>query len=381
MTPNLSDDDLLDLIGEIYDCAIRPDRWPATLERIATSIDGAQAAIALHNLSKQNFTLQVNWNVPRDFEQAMHEHLALNPYVPTSWYTNVEEPISAFRLIDFEEIKRTRWYRLTHEPYRQGDSALVLLARSANHFGSLSVHRRSWQPLFGDEELEFLRILAPHVRRAVMISDMLGQSLLERDRLAAALDRLAVGVVLTDAERRIVHVNTAATGLLDDGSTLQRLDNILTAVDPAAARDLAQAITDAAGGTTLDVPRSGIVVTLPGGAGRDLAAWVLPLDGGLRRELGADFSGQVAIFIRKLGDTGALPAELFIRRYAITPAECRVMTLLVQGMTLAEAAGALGISLPTAKTHLARLFEKTGTTRQPDFVRLAMTALAPTAPG
>jgi DNA-binding CsgD family transcriptional regulator len=68
-----------------------------------------------------------------------------------------------------------------------------------------------------------------------------------------------------------------------------------------------------------------------------------------------------------------------VRRYAITPAESRVMQLLVQGMAPAEAAEALGISLPTAKTHLARLFDKTGTSRQADLVRLAMSALAPVA--
>ena len=64
-----------------------------------------------------------------------------------------------------------------------------------------------------------------------------------------------------------------------------------------------------------------------------------------------------------------------------TPAESRVMMLLVQGMAPAEVAETLGISLPTARTHLARLLDKTGTNRQADLVRLAMSALAPTAAG
>ena len=51
------------------------------------------------------------------------------------------------------------------------------------------------------------------------------------------------------------------------------------------------------------------------------------------------------------------------------------------GVAVAEAAETLGISLPTAKTHLARLFDKTGTSRQADLVRLAMSALAPTSAG
>ena len=55
------------------------------------------------------------------------------------------------------------------------------------------------------------------------------------------------------------------------------------------------------------------------------------------------------------------------------------MQLLVQGMTVAEVADTLGISLATARTHLARLLDKTGSSRQADLVRLAMSARAPTS--
>jgi DNA-binding CsgD family transcriptional regulator len=165
--------------------------------------------------------------------------------------------------------------------------------------------------------------------------------------------------------------------MFDEGTIARRPGDQLTAREPSAARELAQSVADAGSGTTIHAPRSGTVIPLRSAAGRDLAAWVLPLDTGLRRELAADFAAHVAVFIRELGDTSPFPAELFVRRYAITPAESRVMLLLVQGMTIAEVAETLGISLPTAKTHLAHLFSKTETTRQVDLVRLAMSALAP----
>lgn len=174
-----------------------------------------------------------------------------------------------------------------------------------------------------------------------------------------------------------MHANEAAARYLADGDVLRRAGDQLAAIDAESARDLAQAITSAASGTTINIPRSGTVVFLKGRAGRDLAAWVLPLDCGLRREFAAGSAACAAIFVRDLGNTAPFPAELFVRRYAITPAEARVMMLLVQGMSLADAAGTLGISMPTAKTHLAHLFEKTGTSRQADLVRLAMSALSP----
>lgn len=368
---------LLDLVGEIYDCAIDPDRWPGTLERIARLIDGKHAAIAVNRFAKPDFALQAKWNVPAAYEQTMHEHMARNPFISAAWYATIDEPLSAFGFVGAEELKRSRWFQDTHVPHGQGDVALLLLARSVDQFGSLSVHRESWQPEYHAQELEVLRTLAPHIRRSVMIADMLGARALERDMLATTLDRLAVGIVLTDESGAIVHANEAARQHFADGEILRSIANNLAATDPASARDLIQAIADAASGTTIDIPRSGIVVSLRGRHGRDLAAWVLPLDSGLRRDFGVGFAARVAVFVRELGDSAPFPAELFVRRYAITPAECRVMMLLVQGLTVSEAADTLGISVPTAKTHLARLFEKTGTSRQADLVRLAMSALAP----
>ena len=61
-------------------------------------------------------------------------------------------------------------------------------------------------------------------------------------------------------------------------------------------------------------------------------------------------------------------------RYACTPREAALGSALVEGCTLAEAATALGISIHTARTHLKRLFRKTGTSRQTEFLRLALLA-------
>ena len=374
-----STDALLDLVGDIYDAAIEPSRWPATCERLGRLVGGMQTAIALHDTVSHQVSLSASWNVDPALEEAMRAYFGINPLVPAIWHVETGEPFTSFGFLGEQAFKNTRFYHKAAAPFGVGDSALTVLEKSVRQFGALSIQRHSDDPPFGERELALLRLLSPHIRRAIMIADLLDARALERDMLAAALDRLAVGIVLTDTAGRIAHTNGAADRIFDDGDILRRVGDQLAARDANAGRELAQAIADAASGTTIDIPRSGIVVPLKGEAGRDLAAWVLPLDSGLRRELAAGFAARVAVFIRELGDTSPFPAELFVRRYAITPAESRVMMLIVQGMTIAETADVLGISLPTAKTHLARLFDKTGTSRQADLVRLAMSALAPTS--
>ncbi|MBN9585300.1 MAG: helix-turn-helix transcriptional regulator [Afipia sp.] len=91
-------------------------------------------------------------------------------------------------------------------------------------------------------------------------------------------------------------------------------------------------------------------------------------------------------------DIGTPAADLFIRRaklemslnvdvlsdaFRLTPAEVRVLTSIVNIGGTPEAAAAMGIAVTTVKTHLGRLFEKTGTTRQADLVKLVAACTMP----
>ncbi|MCC7253140.1 LuxR C-terminal-related transcriptional regulator [Hyphomicrobium sp.] len=369
---------LLDLVGEIYDSAIEPAKWTGALERLAATVNGCCAVVTVNPLDKGAFRLKAQWNVNPDHEDALRENFSANPILPSAWYYGVDEPFTAYAF-GGPEYQHGDWYKTVQSAYGYGDSALAFLAKSKERFGSLAILREEHLGGFSAADVDVLRLLVPHVRRAAMIADLLEVRALESDTLSATLDHMRAGIILTDGTGRIAHANAAAQHHLEAATALRRDGDMLSARAPEAARDLARAIQSAASGTTVDIPSGGFVIPIGDARGSDLAAWVLPLDSGLRRDLGGSFEARVAVFVRALGDTSPFPAELFVRRYGITPAEARVMMLVTQGMTLAETAASLGISLPTAKTHLARLFEKTGTRRQAELVRLAMSVLSPAA--
>ena len=58
------------------------------------------------------------------------------------------------------------------------------------------------------------------------------------------------------------------------------------------------------------------------------------------------------------------PASRLAEAFCLTPRESEIACLIAQGCALPEAADRLGISLTTARTHLSRLFDKTGTRTQ-----------------
>ncbi len=73
------------------------------------------------------------------------------------------------------------------------------------------------------------------------------------------------------------------------------------------------------------------------------------------------------------------PIEIDPRRleklYNFTPGEARVASLLVQGLNLDNAATYLGVSLNTVRSHLRTIFDKTGSGRQPELVRIILSGV------
>jgi DNA-binding CsgD family transcriptional regulator len=64
--------------------------------------------------------------------------------------------------------------------------------------------------------------------------------------------------------------------------------------------------------------------------------------------------------------------------YGLSPAQKQLAAHIAEGMTLAEIAAAMNIKRATARTHLERIFDKTGVRSQTALVRLLLLAAVPT---
>jgi DNA-binding CsgD family transcriptional regulator/PAS domain-containing protein len=372
-----SDNELLDIIGGIYDCILDPSQWPATLERTARWVGVSAVGINVKNPARRVVTFLCAWGGNPDYRQLYRDtYFALNPAMTAGWFVGLHEPVTCSGFAGLNEWLSCRMYREWMRPQAYLDACGLNLTKDATHHSMLSVIRSEDKGWFTEEEFDRLRRLSPHFRRAVLIGDLLDRRTLLREEMAATLDLLTAGVVLVDANAVIIHANAAALRLLDDGAVVRRVGGSLSTHDRRLAKELRASIA-AAASEAGQGQASGVAIPIVGSADRELVAWVLPLTYGLRHEFAAPFSASVAVFLRDCDTPAALPGELFIRRYGITPAESRVLMMNVQGMTAEDIAEALGISEATVKTHLKNLFAKTGAHRQSDLVRLAMAVLPP----
>jgi DNA-binding CsgD family transcriptional regulator len=190
--------------------------------------------------------------------------------------------------------------------------------------------------------------------------------------LEAALDVLAAGVVLTARDGQVVYMNSAARQQVRTSPALCLFNNRFSPTDPAAARALASAISRAHDKSETQT------LAFPDRDGAGVLATILPLESGGEQPFAA---AAVAIFIQDPALTPPFPGEAFAKLYGLTRAELRVIQAMRPRLTLHQVAQVLGIGVPTVKTHMRHIFEKTHTTRQAEVVALMSRATGPTKTG
>ena len=208
---------------------------------------------------------------------------------------------------------------------------------------------------------------------------------------AAALDALALAVLVVDRHGHILHANREAADLLDrpDGALLGqpatcgchgiKQPGILhQGTRPQGTRHLGT--RQAEGRSRLHALIQAACDGRPGEA-----VGFLQLEGGGPDEPGVsvcvsplvetEAPGRALVVARLLRAQGRIEVQLRTR------AEAQVGAALARGGCLAEIATELGISVTTARTHVARIFLKTGTRQQSQLVALVASVQLPVAYG
>jgi DNA-binding CsgD family transcriptional regulator len=223
-----------------------------------------------------------------------------------------------------------------------------------------------------------MRLIAPHIRRAVLIAGMFDLKFAEAATFADTLDGLDTGLYLVDAGGRIIHANAAGHAILDAGDILYDLGGRLAGGDAQINQTLREVFA-AAGQGDAALGTKGIAVPLIGKDGEHYIAHALPLTSGARRRAGVIYTAVAALFVRKAAFAMSSRSEVIGKMFKLTPTELRVLLAIVEVGGVPEVAAALGVADTTVRTHVGRLFEKTGASRQADLVRLVAGYAAPLA--
>ncbi|MFG3598001.1 helix-turn-helix transcriptional regulator [Bradyrhizobium sp. RDI18] len=358
---------LSDTIGAIYDCALDPHQWPDTCREIADLCESTAGGICVHDVRHvQNDQLFVFGYQP-EFLEKLGSHYAQSPMAAADIVSKIGD-VSALSMMRLE-LLGSRFAREVLEPFGLLDIIWFPALRTGGRMASMHASRSEKAPHYQQLEIGLLKLLSPHVCRALAISDALDIRALRSEMLENTLDALVTGVFLTSRDGRVVYMNAAAERQVKTGNSIRIVNNRISPTDPATRAALSKAI-DKASRDDIDLDTSEHSLAIPDIDGAGYVATLLPVDRGQRSGIIAPFAASVAVFTKDPAEAPLMPGEAFARLYRLTGGELRVLLALTQGLGAKEAADMLGISEPTARTHLQHIFSKTDTTRQADLLRL-----------
>ncbi len=239
---------------------------------------------------------------------------------------------------------------------------------------SLPSHR------FGNSEIELVTLLLPHLERALQMHERLTRLESEKAATADALDKLPIGMILTDPKGQVVLINGTASAIvgLRDGLSVSR--GTLSSSLARETVQLQQLVAQCAATTRGKGLRSGGAMAVSRASGkRSFRLLVTPLR--VSNRFAPRGVAGAAIFVSDPEQQSQTHDELLRQFHGLTPSEARVALLIASGLTLREVSETLRITTNTARGHLKRIFSKTDTRSQAQLVRLviAMPTIRPPA--
>jgi DNA-binding CsgD family transcriptional regulator/PAS domain-containing protein len=354
---------LPDLIEEIYDAALEPALWNDVIVSINAYVGGqACGGFSKDSANQTGLTHDCRGADPHYTRLYAEAHSRFDPLSTLPPFGQV---VSIADLVDYDEYCQGRLDQAWLQPRGCVDAANVVLEQSRPNSAVLHTVP-SGARMIDEERRRRIAQIVPHLRRALLINKTIDHKQSEAATFADTLNGLGAGIFLVDAGCRIVHANTAGDEILRASDVLRTVNGQLVAHDVKFNQTLREVFAD-----HVDAPGAkGTVLPLTARDGERYLMHVLPLTSAARSLTGITYKAVAALFVRKVALENP-SGEAVARMFELTPAELRVLLAIVEVGGVPETAVALGLAGTTVKTHLHRVFAKTGTCRQADLVKLA----------
>lgn len=379
---DLSEQSYQRFIDLIYDAAEKPERWRTLYEELQTALD--VKSIHMLAVDKRHGTLSYSdgANMPVQGELAYMQHYRfIDPRLPVILERPLGEWTHCHEIVSEEEVARHPFYQEFLIPYDRRymsgckladtpDATVLFVTLTGQAQGPLDAARQA-----------FLERLLPHLRRACRIG--IQNFVYSSQALVGHLlvNKLRQPVILMTPGGEVMHSNEAAQELLRSTPL----------VEVAEGR--------------LKLPRRQLEELLRGCAEMEQSAKIASREGTPQVEaqasqfrslqIAAEHGGEsvyafytvlspqaamgtfglrpvVMLLFYHPRSAPAIDSGLLYAVFGLTPAECRIATLLAEGLSLKQIAQAQGTQHETVRKQLRSIYQKTATNRQPELIRLLL---------
>lgn len=369
---------MLEIVGAIYDAALQQSRWAGVLERIDDAV-GGRLLFGVYDPANGLSSL-LSPRIDPERVQNLLDWAPRNPLLPLG---RDRAPGDVFTIGDFisrEQFARSDFYNEWWEPAGFDAEPLTTNLLADHHAtGILTCHRPAHLPPYDHRARRLFATLAQHLVRAVAIQRRMHQLDLAGRAAVEGVDELKQGLILTSAAARPLFLNRRARELTEKADGIRLEAGQLDAADRGEASRLRALIAscssdepDRIGGTmSLRRPQGHAPLRVQvSPVGSDWAESAGPFTFGCRPTAMLLITDPES-GVESEADVG-LRRDALRQRFGLTRAEAAFAIEIVKGGGRKLTAERLGITDGTARSHLSRIFHKTGVSRQAELVRLLL---------
>ncbi|WP_245585216.1 helix-turn-helix transcriptional regulator [Solimonas flava] len=366
-------DQIDQLLGAIYDGPTESPPWQTAMMKLRDMLRAAHVTLMLRPPSSDSTGIMINTGptTAQGVESYETHFFAADPFVR----------LAEGDVFSAEELIGPQWMQSQyfHEFLEPIGVRHLLGADIYTKDGiecRLRITRGPDAAPFSPEDKSLVRLLLPHLKRAIQLHARLDFLECERALFAGTVNRMLLGMISFDQNGNIVETNQEARRILAERDGLWLSGNNLCIESSQESRDLQRMLRTALAGTG-DAEGPGVVeamaVTRPSGRAKlGILVRAIPLG----RWSESKLRPAVAVFLRDPEANAAQPSQELVRRlFGLTRMEASLALLLTEGYTLDEAAEKMSVRRNTARTHLRSIFCKTGVTRQTMLVRLLLNSV------
>ena len=362
------------LLDDIYAAGEDHRHWTAVLAVLASHLSAPGGCLFAGRPDGMGFSLGEAYGVnPVSLAAYGEYYYSINPLIAGLSRTPVGAAAPDHHLLAPEVFVRSEFYNDFAKQYDQGGSVTLVLSRDDRQEACLGILRAVGADPFTADQVCFIQRLAPHLQRAIGLNRRLMGLQDKLEGLETALGSMETAVFVLDGAGVISYSNAAGEKLLEKRDGLQVSQGRLRTDNPGAKNSLADVVQRAlkptgARGGSVSVPRRHSM--------RPLIVKIMPIT--QRSELGLKSTQPCAILFISDPDTSAGDAvDEVMGAYGLTPSEKKLLSQLIGGRSLREAADLLNITRATSRNRLARIMAKAGTHRQSELIQLILRSSAP----
>jgi DNA-binding CsgD family transcriptional regulator len=359
----ISDSFFSALIGDIYDAALSA-KWPPVLDKIIDYTGSNKAFFFLQKLNSLTPVLvemQTNFSYPSQILLDYQTRPQDDPLYQVTKDMTQGDTLYLNAHIDLAKHRENEFYQTILLPMKSYYAIATILCRDSKFESPLAIARAEDDEPYGENELNFVKLLAPHLGKAMHIYKELRLYKNYANLTQSVLDQTEKAIMVCNENGKIITANDYAFETLKEPSSITIHDHFIKLSEPQNQQQLLQHINQCA-----NLCFSGI---------------------GSQRTIVVNCANQshAIILVSSLSRNGindidvpcclvtvefelAMNWEL-VKQYAqLTAKEIQLLKAIYSKSTLNDLVDKFSVSYNTLRTHLQNIFKKFGVNSQTELM-------------